>query len=1558
MGKICEVVYLDAHGNRSSAYYDNLHLGEGRALELYAASMAPHAFAKFQKGQGKIESFIETSRLVKKPGSNILDETQRRFVSPNGVPLKGVTRFLNEGKQPFVEREAATLMVVRNRAKELLYEDPKAYDAKLTKIRLRDNKYKLEDYPEVMEKAYAWAFGEGYDTTMTEKELLTLPLTDAAKKRVGKVLDLWDGKTELGTQIHAVIEEFINHYSTQEPDENGEIDRDLSVAHALNSPNVSPKLNAKQKTEYQKLLPQIEKFMLNIGRGKKLRFETEVAVFDEQLGVGGFVDLMAFDTETGDVYIFDFKTKDRGKEWLFNYKSEKRQGLTSDLWDNKETDGALQTSLYRLMMERQGFNVVSSSIAYIEGDIQENTDGDFYYENLSYAKNIRLRYHRSALSRLFAAQGTPLDKPRKSDAEAGKLSSVNQLLDSVADQNLWERSEKSIKATVDHIMNSLNVDEKTGAKYFFNQATGRREYFKVNDTEESMRERIRTYVKDRDASLKELSNNIISYFNSGMTTWKGGGRHPEVAKQQADLLLAGLDPKHYTLEQLNNFEGFPENEVSSDILIAIDQRDRSAIIINLNRKDPSAISIKHQVETDQKKKRKTANEKSVNMFQRKFSDDTLRRKYGIEGLTSTDQDFKLLRGGVLALELMDKGIVSRVDLIRNGAVTGTQAYNGDFTPPKNVGMQTMLKHLKVLKDFAGDDASTYYKELLSNPKYTDQEPARRNFVNALYDLIDSGMSEMKKKTSDELVQQIKEWNSTHGTSNKGLLKSLLAAQTELGKAKASNESRATSEDYVLISQAILQLAEINLSAGAFSEKLSAENKVRVTSTIANEAISQLDFQVKKTKNHVNRLFQDYKRKHKKVYDALAAEAKAHNLDVREYMKQLYIVDPSTRTAEVDKANVDVLFTLRPVDDKNLSDAQRNYIKFFNETVKDGFKMAVSDSRHKQIDNGTEWKTGMIPIMSKRDHTRLAETESVKDKIRESIRLGWKRNVKNDKESFAAINTRIDYPYIGQLGTGIQNGYDRLGKLGVDLEGNRYEGFEYDQLETNLEAILNTFYADSLRTAEYTGVLGIYNAMNTIGFIEEKFKMGGESDTERFNVRHYMDEYIKLIVFNEVHKEKSQMIDKVGQVMTLTSLGFSPKQMLLEGVTNIFAATNSVLQQSMMGKDKRYNPTDWVKAGQLVTGRLGSKGMSLAEAITTTFGIYNADPESFHSQEFVESAKNDIFQSKWAYALNNLPFKFVKQQSFIAELNHQGILEALSLNEETNSLQYDPAKDARFKDIFHGGALVKHFDTKEKREQKALFDYLVKSLAEEDGVDENGMPLRPLATAEVVSMLDYGRAIFGSLDSDQKVLAQATSFGRMFLKFKNWAISKKDNYWTTTHQSRVRGSRKPVTDEAGEIIGYTWEAESMEGIMQTLFHLSRSTAEILRSKDRSMGNFKNLVQGMTKNQKENMTKLTADVVMVAVLITIFSALFDDDEFKHGPGKLVAQTMMNATNDLNMIGLAQSMIDNGPIASLGFINRTLGNMYEGVAAAVTGDPNKGMEKLMNMTGITKSIYAFIQ
>ncbi len=322
----------------------------------------------------------------------------------------------------------------------------------------------------------------------------------------------------------------------------------------------------------------------------------------------------------------------------------------------------------------------------------------------------------------------------------------------------------------------------------------------------------------------------------------------------------------------------------------------------------------------------------------------------------------------------------------------------------------------------------------------------------------------------------------------------------------------------------------------------------------------------------------------------------------------------------------------------------------------------------------------------------------------------------------------------------------------------------------------------------------------------------------------------------------------------------------------------------------------------------------------------------------------------------------RTQAFIAEFNRKGITKALSVDENGN-LTYDATKDERFEGIFdHKGDVREDLAGNEDLvKKKSLYNLLVDQLAKEEGLDEDGKPMRPIFNSEAISMLDYSRSLFGSMDKDSHVLLQRHAIGRQLVKFKSWAASKKDNYWTAREMSNTVGYTEWVKDDEHEDGGYyEFQKASMEGIIQTLGIIGRDLSLALKngSEDGRLSSAKEVFTGLERRQKENLARLTSDLLLLAVLIGAMAALFDDEYWKKGEGKMVARTLHNAAMDLNILQIMNSMSSSSPFATIGYLQRTTGALYSSVGYLATGDGDKGLERFTSITGTTKSAYALYE
>ena len=272
-------------------------------------------------------------------------------------------------------------------------------------------------------------------------------------------------------------------------------------------------------------------------------------------------------------------------------------------------------------------------------------------------------------------------------------------------------------------MNSPRIDDD-GKEYFLNYLTGqtKKEYFKSTD-KELRRKQLEDYYRKEQEIQKNLSDNLIKFFNEGKEKWPTGGRdnYATVAATQAKNLLAGIDRDTHTLEKVKNFAGF--EGITHDILIAKSRLDGSARIINVSRRDSVPMSIKDKQRP-----------KDKNMFASKITDNGLKYKYGMDGMEATDENFKLLRAGMIAMELKKQGIVTAVTSVSNGAITGRMSFNNEMAKPTSLGMQNILPQLKIMKDVMGDIIPANLAKNLSNVTLMNHKKYNPDYLDNLYDV--------------------------------------------------------------------------------------------------------------------------------------------------------------------------------------------------------------------------------------------------------------------------------------------------------------------------------------------------------------------------------------------------------------------------------------------------------------------------------------------------------------------------------------------------------------------------------------------------------------------------------------------------------------------------------------------------------------------------------------------------------------------------------------------------------------------------------------------------------
>ena len=98
---------------------------------------------------------------------------------------------------------------------------------------------------------------------------------------------------------------------------------------------------------FNTITPIVDKFCRDI-RGKLIPIKSEVVMGDRELWIGGMADQIFYNTKSGMLEIWDWKTNKK----IDTYSNFKLEGSLSYLDSSKLTVYSLQLSLYKFMLEK------------------------------------------------------------------------------------------------------------------------------------------------------------------------------------------------------------------------------------------------------------------------------------------------------------------------------------------------------------------------------------------------------------------------------------------------------------------------------------------------------------------------------------------------------------------------------------------------------------------------------------------------------------------------------------------------------------------------------------------------------------------------------------------------------------------------------------------------------------------------------------------------------------------------------------------------------------------------------------------------------------------------------------------------------------------------------------------------------------------------------------------------------------------------------------------------------------------------------------------------------
>lgn len=299
--------------------------------------------------------------------------------------------------------------------------------------------------------------------------------------------------------------------------------------------------------------------------------------------------------------------------------------------------------------------------------------------------------------------------------------------------------------------------------------------------------------------------------------------------------------------------------------------------------------------------------------------------------------------------------------------------------------------------------------------------------------------------------------------------------------------------------------------------------------------------------------------------------------------------------------------------------------------------------------------------------------------------------------------------------------------------------------------------------------------------------GAMKNTQFKNDQQYMTNYIKNKVLNQsiVDEKDQKWVNKVNVIKNAAStltLAFAPVQALYQPLQGLWTDISLMIRKPD-GKQS-FTKSNFMQSLKIVYSDLAhfSDIPTVCSAVNETYGINDMDMNTYIDR--ISSGKRGIWNfDGWMYKFSSRPDYYNRMSIFIAQMLGDGCYEAHYINSD-GKLVYDWTRDKRFSKFAANPTL--NTSDPEYNRQKALYYAMATQFEREhtknnDGKEfkvnmKNPMPLpRAYTTQEAESMKSLGDDIYGYYSHEKKSLVMSTALGSMWLQFKTYWSSKKNQY---------------------------------------------------------------------------------------------------------------------------------------------------------------------------------------
>ena len=1282
----------------------------------------------------------------------------------------------------------------------------------------------------------------------------------------------------------------------------------------------------------------------------------EVSVFNDNIKydgkpMQGHVDIVAWSPSTNTAWVYDVKTKAEQSYLNFDKPFKKKGPPFGRLSNSKETDTAIQTSMYALFLKHKyNIEVLGSKVAMITNKYGPSDGKPGVRKWNINSVNFKLTEIRKleplegeVREVLTMEKPTPLGE-KNSDALIGEIFD-NKLVTVTSSKDNFVKAEE-----FNHVI------EKDG-KFIWTNVYDKSITI-VKETKKDLLKAIGDSYDEYIETKKYAARELVEIFKSGNIS-KDSLWNTKRLTSRAREILKPFPKKDFTLESASNISG-----IGDDILIATNNITGEVTIISVTLTYNKEYNFNETTDEGSK----------TSIYGPFLEDKTVIKKYR-KGIIpkATTQNLNKLKLVMLAAELrtLDPVKYANITTILSTSLLEQHGRTYDY-----VDIEPSLGHLteihKLMKD-AGKVIPQELEAIVNKSELTKRTALETDHFAIFAKKVQKGLDPLKllidnnptpikgKKLLSELKKSIRVWEDNAYDLNvySNISEQLSEyVQTMFGHLILEHKDAKhiyENQSFIAANRAFLSFKNLMVASDPTYRKHILGN-INSLTTVGDPTASKVALALSQYEQSARDMILEDMSEHQKLQKDLMAETPGVNLavsifDKRNYKKVFH--NMMQDGYEFDEKNVNQWMRFK--DPSKLNGAQRKYVEFYNKTVKASMETLFGKYKAKEMYSNTsdsamidKWGEGFIPIISKDADLDLQEFSLTRQGIDASFEMiqkilakGGNSPEQKSEEDPWAFSSLFPEQVDGSAGRGSKQTRSLMNITDDNLviENSR-------NIEMNPAVIMNVMLVEAARKKHMA--MAAFATFSIDAELAYKNSFPGV-DTDA--LRTLIGNIVSIRVHNKVDDDGKvgQLIDSTKNLMSVAMFWGSIRQTVTEVGTSTLQMSSqtiaNVINKTLFKGTNRYDNKDLLWAAKFV-------GKPLGRQVITDLGMYNTSLGEFTDSEYIEMEKKLAFQTKWGM----LPIRTVLRQGVqaivFAQMHKEGIVEkCFVLDPRTGKYHYDETKDDRFyvwdEKLDIEGQQTKGPETDDEITRHKFWLAHRQQLLIEGGINlSNSKMTRPFIMAELQSMKNMAIRMLGSMDNSEAMAFMTSAIGRAFGTYKRWIIQKIANYWTPTKPSFKEG-RWDLDSDSNPI----WVEEDFEGIIQSVMGLIRNIKEL--------GSVGAAMKDLNSIQQRNLSKLLADLLLTAAIMYLLSFIIDSEFASTAIGKELVRGMGNASSDIMPLIALKDAVTGSPMAAVSIAINTGQNLFRTVGYSATGDFDNALsaaDKTMDIVGSWRATKSF--